>query len=134
MKLGVGQMFENRSYRAFSKARARLTPQLRALEEALLPVKTAGEQFDDILVTFVDPPEGRYRELKNRDRIYHVEVAIPDQESYPAGEDEAVLLKIAEKLREVLERVPVKDATRAELLQRFAVWEGALRQQPLRAV
>lgn len=134
MKFGIGQMFENRAYRAFSKARARLAPQLRALEEALLPVGTAGEQVDDILVTFVDPPQGHYRELKNRDRIYHVEVAIPDQESYPPAEDEALLLKIAEKLREVLERAPVKDATRAELLQRFSEWEGAVRQQSLRPV
>jgi len=134
MKFGVGQMFENRAYRAFSKARARLAPQLRALEEALQPVRANSEQFDDILVTFVDPPEGYYRELKNRDRIYHVEVAIPAQESFKPAEDEALLLKIAEKLREVLERAPVEETVRAELLQRFSKWESTIRQQSMRAV
>jgi hypothetical protein len=135
MKFGIGQMFENRAYRAFSKARARLAPKLDQLEEVFQPIKLEGEKFDDILVTFVDAtPEDRYHEVNNRDRFYHVEVAVPEMPTYRPSEDEELLLKIAEKLRHVLERVPVMESTRAALLERFSKWESTVRQQSMRAV
>ena len=135
MKFGVVQMFENRAYRVFSKARARLAPKFYQLEEVFQPLKLEGEKFDDILVTFVDAtPEDYYREVKNRDRFYHVEVAVPEMPTYKPSEDEELLLKIADKLRGVLERAPVKDSTRAELFQHFSKWESTIRQQTIRAV
>ncbi len=134
MKFGVGSMIANRAYRSYSKAVSRLSPQLRRLKECVEPVRLEGEKFDDILVSFVDQPAPHYEEIKNRDRTYHVEVAIPEQESYKPVDDDALLLKIASQLREVIERVPVKESTRAELLQRFSKWESSIRQQTMRAV
>jgi hypothetical protein len=137
MEFGIGMMFENRAYRAFSKAlrEDRLSPKLDQLKEIFRPVKLEDEKFDNILVSFVDPfPEDHYHVVRNRDRIYHVEIAVPEMPSYKPTEDEALLLKIAEKLREVLERAPVTEATREELLQRFSKWESSIRQQSMRAV
>jgi hypothetical protein len=134
MRIFIGEMFENRAYRAYSKAVRRLNPQLEHMKEIFSPVRLDGEKFDDILVTFVDAPEGYYHEVKNRDRMYHVEMAVAEMPSYKPPEDEALLLKIAAQLREVMERAPVRESTRAELLKRFSKWESAIRQQSMRAV
>lgn len=134
MRIFIGEMFENRAYRVYSKAVRRLNPQLEQMKEIFSPVKLDGEQFDDIMVTFVDQASPYYHEVKNRDRIYDVEVAVPEMETYKPEEDEALLLKIAAQLREVLERAPVRESARAEMLERFSKWESSIRQGSMRAV
>ena len=133
MKFFVTQTFENRAYRGYSKARARLASKFDELKEIFQPVKLENEKFDDVVVTFVDHPEPYYHELKNSDRVYDVEIAVPEM-SYKPQEDQGLLVKIAERLREVLDRVPIKESTRAELLERFSKWESSIRQQSMRAV
>ncbi len=133
MRFFVTQTFENRAYRAFSKARARLTPKFDQLKEVFGALHLEGEQFDDIMVTFVDQSSPYYHEVKNHDRIYQVEVAVPDMSFKPA-EDDALLIKIAAQLREVVSRAPVKESTRTELLRQFSMWESSIRQQSIRPV
>ena len=131
MDLMVTQMTANRAY---SKARRRLHSKLDELKKLFIGMRLKDQPFDLILVSFVDEPPGLYREIQNKDRVYQVELGLPEMESYKPENDPELLMAIADQLRTVLERCPVDSETRDELLRRFSQWESAIRKESFRIV
>ena len=130
MKLLVTSMSGNR---LFTKAIRRLVPQLKQLEESFSGVTLEGEDFDEMIVSFVDASDYA-EEIESRERVYHADVPIPYQERYKPAQDDELLSDMAKTVREVFENAPVKESTREKLLERFSKWENAIRQQSIRAV
>jgi hypothetical protein len=120
--------------RAFSKAGSRLSAQLKELEQTLSTVKLSAGAIDDIIVMFVDQPPSYFREIRNRDRVYQVEVGAPTVVSYRAIDDGNLLVGILKQVRTVLERAPITGIDRNNLLSRFSAWEEQTRRGSLRVV
>lgn len=131
MDFMVTQMTSNRAY---SKARRRLHENFDQLKRIFTGMRLDGEPFDMILVSFVDEPSDLYREIRNNDRVYHVELGIPQMNSYSPENDPRLLITIADHLRKVLEASPASDRNKKELLKRFSEWESNIRKQSLRVI
>lgn len=120
--------------RLFTKALRRLVPKLKELEESVAALVLDAD-FDDMVVSFVDASPGYHaEEIESRDRVYHVDVPIPQQQSFRPTDDDKLLVEMLAELREAFESAPVRESTRAELMQRFSKWESTARQQSMRAV
>jgi hypothetical protein len=120
--------------RAFSKAGSRLAAKLKELEESLSTVTLSSGAIDDVIVMLVDQPPEYFREIKNKDGVYQVEIGSPAVVSYRPADDEKLLLNIIGQVRTALAHAPISDTDRDELLSQMSAWEEQTRRRSLRVV
>jgi hypothetical protein len=86
--------------RRFSKALSRTSQATTCLEESCQNIPTAEAPFDILQIVFVDEPESYVKGIgTRRDRLYQIEIGVPEGLEFKLTEDAIFIAKIAQQFR-----------------------------------
>jgi hypothetical protein len=111
MELSVVAVIDNRP---FGKAMARLREYLHCIRQSGEGISTAALPFDILQVVFVSQAASHLRTVGARgDRLYQIEVGLPDGLSFKPTDDKALIPRLADQIVRAIEAAPIpSDAKR----------------------
>lgn len=114
MDLTISKMTANRQ---FVKAARRVNGSIEKIEQRFRGTAVSGEPFDNVIITFVDRDREFLEEVLNGDRVYQVNVGLPQGLSFRPADDDELLRAMVEQVRLVLQRSPLRETNKSALLR-----------------
>ena len=108
--------------RKLGKAQTRLYPVYNKCCDAIENVQIDKNDYESIIISFIDKPLEYYDVTPNKDKVYEVDVGYDPEMTFKPADDPIFLSLIADKIDLVLDKCPIKENDKKKLKKTVLNW------------